>query len=659
MNVTQPQEGIYRVQLGLVQGQPGTASEAIRDDVVTLQTSWSSQKTREEIEAARVTELAWDKVTGKPKTFPPSTHTHSYASITGKPSTFPPAAHTHEAGDLQSLISDTTTTTDRTWSGIQQIAMRHEHTNLIPNGALESNQLGGVWPDDGRFQIERVDVPPGEIAAVKLPAERRSHELPRAGFALLSARDYKFSCWVKADKPGSAVYLAMDDLAGRMIVSRGTVGETIGSYLLGRYRVPTEWTYVESVITLVPSVTRGRLAYVYTNHSAGETTDATVMLSGLRLTPLPDKHKHAWEDITGTPTEYTPAAHSAELVTSGTLDPARLPQATDTTVGGIEIATSSEAAAGADSTRAVTPAGLTAWARRKPTAIIIGASNDVAGEWDIKFGQLAGYDIINVARGGTGYRQALQPDFDAQFDEAVGLAEGREVGLVIFGSGANDVRAGHNVRSVAQELFARARATYPHARIITIPAWWNHAALNDKISVKTELMNHLARIRDAAAPARVEVVTSAHLWHLGSMDFVKSGEVHFTASGNDRIAEWLTLWLAGNDLSDVSNWQQAVSKDTSYYTVTAYNNYRALAARRTGQLVTLSGHVKSANTTQALSDWATVPLGLRPAEETSGVARVSGGGLAEIVVFPSGVLRTMSKLDGSSRLLVNLQYELF
>ncbi|MFI6205903.1 tail fiber domain-containing protein [Streptomyces sp. NPDC051041] len=46
---------------------------------------------------------AWSEITGTPATYPPSSHTHSWSSITSKPSTFPPSSHSHssylEAGD--------------------------------------------------------------------------------------------------------------------------------------------------------------------------------------------------------------------------------------------------------------------------------------------------------------------------------------------------------------------------------------------------------------------------------------------------------------------------------------------------------------------------------------------------------------------------------
>lgn len=42
----------------------------------------------------------WSAITGKPDTFPPATHQHSYNSLTGKPDTFTPSAHQHLYSDI-------------------------------------------------------------------------------------------------------------------------------------------------------------------------------------------------------------------------------------------------------------------------------------------------------------------------------------------------------------------------------------------------------------------------------------------------------------------------------------------------------------------------------------------------------------------------------
>lgn len=40
--------------------------------------------------------VAWGKITGKPGTFTPATHSHAWGDITGKPSTFAPSSHNHD-----------------------------------------------------------------------------------------------------------------------------------------------------------------------------------------------------------------------------------------------------------------------------------------------------------------------------------------------------------------------------------------------------------------------------------------------------------------------------------------------------------------------------------------------------------------------------------
>ncbi|RPF45749.1 endosialidase-like protein [Streptomyces sp. Ag109_G2-6] len=43
-----------------------------------------------------ISNVSWTNLSGKPATFPPSTHTHKWAEITDAPTSLPPAAHTHD-----------------------------------------------------------------------------------------------------------------------------------------------------------------------------------------------------------------------------------------------------------------------------------------------------------------------------------------------------------------------------------------------------------------------------------------------------------------------------------------------------------------------------------------------------------------------------------
>lgn len=70
----------------------------------------------------------------------------------------------------------------------------------------------------------------------------------------------------------------------------------------------------------------------------------------------------------------TSHAHAAADTTSGTFDPARLPAATETAQGAVELATTSEATTGTDTTRAVTAAGVKAVADTKQAILVSGTN---------------------------------------------------------------------------------------------------------------------------------------------------------------------------------------------------------------------------------------------------------------------------------------------
>lgn len=80
-------------------------------------------------------DVSWDGITGKPTTFPPSTHSHAYADIAGKPSTFPPSPHNHSMDDVSygnSLWASVDLNT-YTQTGAWYISSDAGHTNA-PSG---------------------------------------------------------------------------------------------------------------------------------------------------------------------------------------------------------------------------------------------------------------------------------------------------------------------------------------------------------------------------------------------------------------------------------------------------------------------------------------------------------------------------------------------
>lgn len=128
--------------------------------------------------------------------------------------------------------------------------------------------------------------------------------------------------------------------------------------------------------TTVTTSLSGKASLIHT-HAAGDITSGTI--AAVRLPSATEtatgivELATTVETTTGTDTTrvVTPAGvkavtdtkaalshtHAAADVTSGTFVPARLPSSTETAIGAVELATSAEVIAGTDTTRAVTPAG--------------------------------------------------------------------------------------------------------------------------------------------------------------------------------------------------------------------------------------------------------------------------------------------------------------
>lgn len=92
----------------------------------------------------------------------------------------------------------------------------------------------------------------------------------------------------------------------------------------------------------------------------GET--GVVVLDAMDVGARPSTWVPDWADVASKPGTFPPAAHShaAADVSSGTLAAARLPAASLTAQGAVELATAAETIAGSDAARATTPAGVKA-----------------------------------------------------------------------------------------------------------------------------------------------------------------------------------------------------------------------------------------------------------------------------------------------------------
>lgn len=60
--------------------------------------------------------VAWEKITGKPSTFTPATHSHAWGDITGKPSTFAPSTHKHVKADITDFPTSLPASDVKAWA---------------------------------------------------------------------------------------------------------------------------------------------------------------------------------------------------------------------------------------------------------------------------------------------------------------------------------------------------------------------------------------------------------------------------------------------------------------------------------------------------------------------------------------------------------------
>lgn len=173
--------------------------------------------------------------------------------------------------------------------------------NLIPNGDLSAGDAR-AWPvaESGEGPVySTADKPDGFKASVAYHTQRTQQGATFGRFSVAGINDLEMELWVKADKPGSIIYVEVRDQDGDHVstASRSTWGTSEGgwkgdttayAYPFGRMEVPTEWTKFRSTLKLGTETSEVYVGGMYFNHSAGTERDATVSYAGFRLAPMID-----------------------------------------------------------------------------------------------------------------------------------------------------------------------------------------------------------------------------------------------------------------------------------------------------------------------------------------------------------------------------------
>jgi GDSL-like Lipase/Acylhydrolase family len=116
----------------------------------------------------------------------------------------------------------------------------------------------------------------------------------------------------------------------------------------------------------------------------------------------------------------------------------------------------------------------------RPVAVFIGDSyTQGSGKWPVGVAQAQGWQMLNLARGGTGYAARLTGkraprgcglDECPNFVEMPDLAIKRKPDVVVVEGGRND--GGKDIAQPAHSLFKKLRAGLPEARIIAVQPMW-------------------------------------------------------------------------------------------------------------------------------------------------------------------------------------------
>ena len=173
--------------------------------------------------------------------------------------------------------------------------------NLIPNGDLSAGDARG-WPvvdsSGGGPVYSTEDKPTGLKGSVAYHTVTTQQGSSFGRFSVAGAEMLLMEIWLKADKPGSIIYVEVRDQDGAHAgtTSRSAWGTDGGwqgdtssySYPFGKVEVPTEWTKIRSEIKLAPDTSEVYVGGMYFNHSSGTERDATVSYAGLRLAPMVD-----------------------------------------------------------------------------------------------------------------------------------------------------------------------------------------------------------------------------------------------------------------------------------------------------------------------------------------------------------------------------------
>ena len=271
---------------------------------------------------------AWADITGKPSTFPPSSHTHVIADTTGLQSALDgkaPTSHTHVIGDVTGLQTalDGKASTSHTHA-------QSDVTGLTSALAAKADLVDGMVPT---AQIPAIAITEflgsvaNEAAMLALTGQRgdwcNRSDVSKA-FVLIAEPASTLGNWAAIDYPASPV-LSVNGQTGTIVLGKSDVGlgnvpntdatsraNHTGTQAISTVtglqsaldgKAPTGHTHVIGDVTGLQTALDGKAPTSHT-HVIGDVTGLQDALDG----KAPTGHTHAFSSITGNPSDNTKLA---------------------------------------------------------------------------------------------------------------------------------------------------------------------------------------------------------------------------------------------------------------------------------------------------------------------------------------------------------------
>ena len=167
--------------------------------------------------------ITWNDITGKPSTFPPSSHTQDWSTITGKPSSFTPSTHTHDERYYTEAEIDTKFKNFSLVAvPIGGVLAMYNNTNPAELYAGTTWELltAGKYIQSGSTALQTggsnsVSIAKANLPNIKLKVDSHSHTQPAHTHSLYFNTAGGYSDIIDADNPkGNKDYLTRTESAG-------------------------------------------------------------------------------------------------------------------------------------------------------------------------------------------------------------------------------------------------------------------------------------------------------------------------------------------------------------------------------------------------------------------------------------------------------------